>query len=84
VKLEGLSADAAHGFFGMAGAAGSGSGLFEALMRAVGDGHAGLAEVRRVVEFVREHGDEHHVLPDGFAELWQRVWAAHLELGGVR
>lgn len=84
VTLEGVAADAAHGFFGVAGAAGSGSGLFEALMRAVGDGHAGLAEVRRVVEFVREHGDEHHVLPDGFAELWQRVWAAHLELGGVR
>lgn len=81
VKLE-AGTGAAAGFFGASGP-GTGAGLFEALMRAVGDGHAGLADVRRVVDFVRQQGDEHQVLPDGFDELWQRAWAAHLELGGV-
>jgi len=82
VALEGANASTAQGFFGT-GASGAGSGLFEALMRAVGDGQAGLADVRRIVELVRGHGDEHRVLPDGFDELWEQVWTAHLELGGA-
>jgi hypothetical protein len=81
VTLE-AGAGAAAGFFGT-GASGTGAGLFEALMRAVGDGHAGLADVRRIVDFVRQQGDEHQVQPDGFDELWQRAWAAQLELGGA-
>ncbi|GAA1941592.1 phospholipase D family protein [Microbacterium aoyamense] len=65
------------GFFGDRDAVGT--GLFEALVRAVGDGHRGLADARRIIDYVRAH-DEKAVLPDGFDELWSQVWQAHLEL----
>lgn len=71
----------AAGFFGTADASGTGAGLFEALVRAVGEGHRGLADARRIIDFLREH-DEDAVLPDGFDELWSQVWSAHLELTG--
>ncbi|WP_147040616.1 phospholipase D family protein [Microbacterium aerolatum] len=61
-----------------------GSGLFEALVRAVGAGHHGLADARRVVDYVREHGDEQDLLPEGFDELWSNVWDAHHSLMGGR
>lgn len=57
-----------------------GSGLFEALVRAVGAGHHGLADARRIIDYVREHGDEQGLLPEGFDELWSNVWAAHHSL----
>jgi hypothetical protein len=66
-------------FFGNADAAGAGTGLFEALVRAVGEGHQGLADARRIVDYLRDH-DETAVLPDGFDELWSHVWTAHLQL----
>jgi hypothetical protein len=69
------------GFFGTADASGIGTGLFEALVRAVGEGHHGLADARRIIDYLREH-DEDAVLPDGFDELWGQVWSAHLELTG--
>ncbi|HTL41731.1 MAG TPA: hypothetical protein VL294_09680 [Pseudolysinimonas sp.] len=69
------------GFLGSDGGTGLGTGLFEALVRAVGDGHSGLADARRIIEYLREH-DQQDVLPDGFDELWNQVWAAHLELSG--
>ncbi len=65
-----------------AGWAEDGSGLFETLVRAVGAEHGGLADVRRIIEHVRT-ADRHRspdapsVLPDGFDELWEQVWAAH-------
>lgn len=71
----------AIGFFGSAEESGVGTGLFEALVRAVGDGHHGLADARRIIEYLRGHGEE-GVLPEGFEELWNEVWAAHLELTG--
>lgn len=61
-----------------------GSGLFEALVRALGAGHHGLADARRVVDYVREHGDEQDLLPEGFHELWSNVWDAHHSLTGGR
>jgi hypothetical protein len=57
-----------------------GAGLFEALVRALGAGHNGLADVRRIVDYVQEHGDEHDLLPEGFDELWTNVWEAHHSL----
>lgn len=71
----------AMGFFGSADASGVGTGLFEALVRAVGEGHHGLADARRIIDYLRDH-DEEAVLPDGFEELWHEVWSAHLELTG--
>lgn len=75
------SSSGAAGFFGTADASGTGAGLFEALVRAVGEGHHGLADARRIIDYLRDH-DEDAVLPDGFDELWSQVWAAHLELTG--
>jgi len=75
------SSSGAGGFFGTADASGTGAGLFEALVRAVGEGHHGLADARRIIDYLREH-DEDAVLPDGFDELWSHVWSAHLELAG--
>ncbi|AEV71525.1 hypothetical protein MycrhN_0895 [Mycolicibacterium rhodesiae NBB3] len=65
-----------------AGWAEDGSGLFETLVRAVGAEHGGLADVRRIIEHVkaadrRRSPDAPSVLPDGFDELWEQVWAAH-------
>ncbi|MGB3375933.1 MAG: hypothetical protein WBA87_12455 [Microbacterium sp.] len=61
-----------------------GSGLFEALVRALGAGHHGLADVRRIIDFVREHDDNRDLLPEGFDELWSNVWKAHGSLVGGR
>lgn len=57
-----------------------GSGLFEALVRAVGNGNHGLADARRIIDFVREHDDARDLLPDGFETLWSNVWQAHQTL----
>lgn len=54
-----------------------GSGLFEALVRAVGDGNHGLADARRIIDFVREHDDARELLPPGFDALWANIWQAH-------
>lgn len=70
------------GFFGAVGREDA-TGLFEALVRAVGDGHRGLSDARRIIDYLRHH-DETAVLPDGFEELWNQVWSAHLELTGGR
>lgn len=77
---DGNSADAA-GFFGSTARGGTGAGLFEALVRAVGDDHGGLSDARRIIDYLREH-DADAVLPDGFDELWSQVWAAHRLLRG--
>lgn len=61
-----------------------GSGLFEALVRALGAGHQGFADVRRIIDFVREHDDDRDLLPEGFDELWSNVWRAHTSLNGER
>ena len=74
----------AVGFFGSAGAgdAGGGAGLFEALMHAVASGHSGLVDAKRIIDFIRSQGDERSVLPEGFDDLWNQIWRAHLELTG--
>lgn len=71
--------------FHPAAAGGSdGAGLFEALVRALGAGHQGLADARRIIDYVREHDGEQDLLPEGFDELWSNVWAAHHALTGGR
>lgn len=64
--------------FGDAGP--DGSGLFEALVRSVGVGHQGLADARRIIEFIRDHDDAKKLLPPGFEKLWANVWSAHRAL----
>jgi hypothetical protein len=73
--------------FDPAGALGAGwsedgSGLFETLVRAIGVEHGGLADVRRIIQHVRAAENcrpegAPSVLPDGFDELWESVWAAY-------
>ena len=65
-----------------AGWAEDGSGLFETLVRAIGVEHGGLADVRRIIDHVRAAESRRPegaptVLPDGFDELWESVWAAY-------
>lgn len=54
-----------------------GSGLFEALVRAVGAGGHGLADAQRIIDFIRDHDDARELLPPGFDALWANVWTAH-------
>ena len=59
-----------------------GSGLFEILVRAIGVEHGGLDDVKRIVEHVRatearRPAGSSRVLPEGFDELWDAVWAAY-------
>jgi len=61
-----------------------GGGLFETLVRAIGVEHGGLADVRRIVEHVRSAENRRtdgspSVLPEGFNELWESVWAAYAD-----
>lgn len=58
-----------------------GAGLFESLIRSVGVRGSGLADVDRVVQYLRDRGDA-SVLPDGFDELWTSVWDAQRRLEG--
>ena len=65
-----------------AGWAEDGSGLFETLVRAIGVEHGGLADVRRIIEYVRDADGRRpegapSVLPDGFDDLWESVWTAY-------
>ncbi|PWD51233.1 hypothetical protein C8046_11785 [Serinibacter arcticus] len=68
----------AGGVFGHVDAT-SGAGLFEALVRAVGAGHSGLEDVRRLVDYLATL-DGQDVLPPGFDALWSSVWAAHEQI----
>lgn len=59
-----------------------GSGLFETLVKAIGVEHGGLADVKRIIEYVRaadgrRPASSPAVLPQGFDELWDSVWAAY-------
>lgn len=87
LELSGRELIAASGrgaaFFGTAAAGTEGTGLFESLVRAVGSGHSGLADVRRIVDYLSDSVEGPNVLPDGFADLWGAVWAAHVSLTGM-
>lgn len=61
---------------------GAGTGLFEALLRAVAVGHEGLEEVSRLIDYLSRYSPEGSVIPDGFASLWASVWSAHEQLSG--
>lgn len=70
------------GFFSPSTIGGEGTGLFESLVRAVGAGHQGLSDVRRIVDYLTTVEEGPDVLPDGFADLWSAVWEAHVKLTG--
>lgn len=61
---------------------GSGTGLFEALLRAVAVGHDGLEEVRKLIDYLSRHAGDDGVVPEGLESLWAAVWSAHELAGG--
>jgi len=87
LELDGLGtagAGAGTAWNTTAGAGGDlGAGLFESLIRSVGARGRGLADVDRVVQYLRGRGDT-SVLPPGFDELWASVWEAQRRLEGSR
>lgn len=53
------------------------AGVFESLVRAVGSGGKGLDDLTRVIDRLRDAGND--VFPEGFGELWDVVASAHRE-----
>ncbi|GAB3302564.1 phospholipase D family protein [Pseudoclavibacter terrae] len=85
VAMPAVEATGATGFFGTAAGSDAvvGAGLFEALLRAVAAGHDGLADAKRIIDYLAKHGEDQAMMPPGFDSLWNQVWAAHLELTGA-
>lgn len=57
-----------------------GGGIFESLVKSLGARTGALDVLARLVE--RLKADNSAVLPPGFDELWDSIWAAHVSLGG--
>jgi hypothetical protein len=57
-------------------------GVFESLVRALGSAPAVLADIAPLVERLQRSEQGRKVLPDGFAELWELVWAARGQVVG--
>lgn len=53
-------------------------GMLEALLRALDAGPEGMAEVQRILSFIR-CSPEGAKLPDDFMQLWDAAWAAHTQ-----
>jgi len=67
------------------GAGGSGwnagqGGVFETLVRALGAKTSALDDIAPLVERLRRSEKGKQVLPPGFEDLWDLIWAAHLQL----
>jgi hypothetical protein len=58
-------------------------GVFESLVRALGSTPSVLADLAPLVERLQRSEKGRKVLPEGFAELWELVWAARGELAGA-
>jgi hypothetical protein len=57
-------------------------GIFESLVQALGSAPAVLADIAPLVERLQRSEKGRKVLPDGFTELWDLVWAARGQLTG--
>jgi hypothetical protein len=58
-------------------------GVFESLVRALGSTPLVLADIAPLVERLQRSEKGRKVLPAGFAELWELVWAARGELAAA-
>jgi len=56
------------------------TGVFESLVRALGASTSALADIAPLVDRLRRSDKGRQVLPQGFDELWDLVWAAHQQL----
>lgn len=59
------------------GVLGPGGGVLEAVLRALADSPRSVADLDRLVQGLARTEGGRAVLPDGFAELWKTVMAAH-------
>ena len=57
-------------------------GVFETLVRALGTAPSVLADIAPLVERLQRSEKGRQVLPEGFTELWDLVWAARSQLTG--
>ena len=57
-------------------------GVFETLVRALGTAPSVLADIAPLVQRLQRSEKGRRVLPEGFAELWDLVWAARGQLTG--
>ena len=55
-------------------------GVFETLVRALGTAPSVLADIAPLVERLQRSEKGRRVLPEGFTELWDLVWAARGQL----
>lgn len=55
-------------------------GVFETLVRALGTAPSVLADIAPLVERLQRSEKGRRILPEGFAELWDLVWAARDQL----
>jgi len=79
-----LPSSGTGGTWALAGnTAAQGVGLFESLMKAVGRGQSGLADVERIVRLLEDQ-QETDTIPPGFSDLWSAVWSAHTLIEGER
>ena len=58
-------------------------GIFEALIEAVARDRESLSRLAPIIERIIETGDKHHVLPEGWQELWMAVSQARNHLEGA-
>ena len=56
------------------------AGVFETLVRALGTSTSVLADIAPLIERLRRSEKGWQVLPEGFGELWDLVWAARERL----
>lgn len=56
------------------------AGVFETLVKALANNGQGLHDLARVIDRMRERAGS--ALPEGFDEVWQPIWGAHLTVEG--
>lgn len=60
------------------------AGVFEMLVRAVGERPQAITDLERLVSRLEATEAGRAILPDGFSELWASVLAAHQQVGTIR
>lgn len=58
-------------------------GVFETLVRALATSPAALQDIANLVNRLRRSETGRYVLPEGFSELWDLVWAARCDIVGT-
>lgn len=62
----------------------AGQGVFEMLVRAVGERPQAITDLERLVSRLEATEAGRKILPDGFSNLWATALAAHEQIGSRR